>query len=129
VRVKDEGKNIYAICNKVEVCINKYNILVTIHLKDIDSNLESFRCFTIDEFGSNVSIISSFHAKKAAKSKGQYVDAIDETNESSTKNKPVNTKKTVKPTKKEDAPTKLDSSVDSSKPNKKRKSVKPKNNK
>lgn len=118
VRVKSEESNIYAICEKVEVGITKYDILVTIHIKDVDTSAKSLRCFALDELSSNVSIISAFQAK----TKEDYGDLIDKANEEFMKNRPAKTKKNIKSAKKEDAPKNEQS-------NKKRKSVKPKNNK
>ena len=118
VRIKSEESNIYAICEKVEVGITKYDILVTMHIKDVDTSAKSIRCFTLDELSSNVSIISAFQAK----TKESYGDLIDKANEEFMKNRPARSKKTAKPAKKEDAPKNEQN-------NKKRKSVKPKNNK
>ena len=122
VRIKREESNLYAICEKVEIGITKYDILVTMHIKDVDTFTESLRCFTLDEFSSNVSIISAFQAK----TKESYGDLIDKANEEFMKNRPAKSKKNTKTAKKENAQENAPKNEQS---NKKRKSVKPKNNK
>lgn len=122
VRVESEGSNIYAICEKVELGITKYDIIVMMHIKDVDTHAVSLRCFTLEEFNSNVSIISAFQAK----TKESYADLIDKANEEFMKNRPIKAKKNAKPAKKEDAQENAPMNEQS---NKKRKSVKPKNNK